>query len=129
MNFKKCAKSIKTAGYNGAHTVADAVVFSSTSRSLKVIYSEKATKFYEIPCTASQIIGGPKISKNFVAFSEYMNFTSEYLFRINSNPMLTSTSHVVMFNVFGFSAKFEKRCCSESELTWRRRRRAHCAPL
>ena len=50
-----------------------------------------------------------------------MWWKSECYFRIKFNPFLTSTSHVVMFNVFGFSAKFEKRCCSESELTWPRR--------
>ena len=47
-----------------------------------------------------------------------MWWKSECYFRIKFNPFLTSTSHVVMFNVFGFSAKSEKRCCSESELTW-----------
>ena len=46
---------------------------------LKFIYSEKATKFCEIVpllltvCTVVKIKG--KISQNFVAFSEYMNFT------------------------------------------------------
>ena len=45
---------------------------------VKFIYSEKATKFCEIfpllltVCTAVKI--KEKISKNFVAFSEYMNF-------------------------------------------------------
>ena len=45
---------------------------------LKFIYSEKATKFCEIfpllltVCTAVKSKG--KISQNFVAFSEYMNF-------------------------------------------------------
>ena len=46
---------------------------------LKFIYSEKATKFCEIfhllltVCTVVKSKG--KISQNFVAFSEYMNFT------------------------------------------------------
>ena len=46
---------------------------------LKFIYSEKATKFCEIfpllltVCTVVRSKG--KISQNFVAFSEYMNFT------------------------------------------------------
>ena len=46
---------------------------------IKFIYSEKATKFCEIfpflltVCTAVKSQG--KISQNFVAFSEYMNFT------------------------------------------------------
>ena len=47
---------------------------------LKFIYSEKATKFCDIfpllltLCTVVKRKG--KISQNFVAFSEYMNFTS-----------------------------------------------------
>ena len=47
---------------------------------LKFIYSEKATKFCEIfpllltVCTAVKNKG--KILQNFVAFSEYMNFTN-----------------------------------------------------
>ena len=47
---------------------------------LKFIYSEKATKFCEIftlfltVCTVVKSKG--KISQNFVAFSEYMNFTT-----------------------------------------------------
>ena len=46
---------------------------------LKIIYSEKATKFYEIcsllltVCTVVKSKG--KISQNFVAISEYMNFS------------------------------------------------------
>ena len=46
---------------------------------LKFIYSEKATKFCEIftllltVCTV--VKSKVKISQNFVAFSEYMNFT------------------------------------------------------
>ena len=47
---------------------------------VKFIYSEKATKFYEIfpllltVCTV--VKSKAKISQNFVVFSEYMNFTS-----------------------------------------------------
>ena len=47
---------------------------------LKFIYSEKATKFCEIfpllltVCTV--VKSKEKISQNFVAFSEYMNFIS-----------------------------------------------------
>ena len=46
---------------------------------LPFIYSEKATKFYKIftlllnVCTVVKV----KISQNFVAFSEYMNFTKQ----------------------------------------------------
>ena len=47
---------------------------------LKFIYSEKATKFCEIfpllLTTVHTVKGKGKISQNFVAFSEYMNFTS-----------------------------------------------------
>ena len=49
---------------------------------LKFIYSEKATKFCEIfPLLLTQVTtvhtvkSKGKISQNFVAFSEYMNFT------------------------------------------------------
>ena len=47
---------------------------------LKFIYSEKATKFYEIFTLlltyAVQIKGKVKILQTFVAFSEYVNFNS-----------------------------------------------------
>ena len=51
-------------------------------RLLKFIYSKKATKFCEIfhllltVCTVVKSKG--KISQNFVAFTEYMNFTANY---------------------------------------------------
>ena len=49
---------------------------------LKFIYSEKATKFCEISILLLSYVVPVKskveISKNFVAFSEYMNFTSLY---------------------------------------------------
>ena len=45
----------------------------------KFIYSEKATKFYEISTllltTVHTVKCKVEISQNFVAFSEYMNFT------------------------------------------------------
>ena len=50
-----------------------------TTEPVKFIYSEKATEFGEIfpllltVCTVVKSKG--KISQNFVAFSEYMNFT------------------------------------------------------
>ena len=48
---------------------------------VKFIYSEKATKFNEIfPClltTVHTVKSKGKISQNFVAFSEYMNFKHE----------------------------------------------------
>ena len=47
---------------------------------LKFIYSEKATKFCEIfPLLLSYVVPVKskwKISQNFVAFSEYMNFST-----------------------------------------------------
>ena len=51
-----------------------------THELLKFIYSEKATKFFEvITLLLSYVVpvkSKVKISKNFVAFSEYMNFNS-----------------------------------------------------
>ena len=49
---------------------------------VKFIYSEKATKFCEIfpllLTTVHTVKSKGKISQNFVAFSEYMNFTWEH---------------------------------------------------
>ena len=49
------------------------------ARSIKFIYSEKATKFCEILplllTTVHTVKSKGKISQNFMAFSEYMNFT------------------------------------------------------
>ena len=55
---------------------------------MKFIYSEKATKFCEIfpllltICT--EVKSREKISQNFVAFSEYMNFIKDCQLRIPS---------------------------------------------
>ena len=50
---------------------------------IKFIYSEKATKFCEIfTLLLSYVVpvkSKVKISKNFAAFSEYMNFKDKYL--------------------------------------------------
>ena len=50
-----------------------------TTFKLKFIYSEKATKFFEISTVDLSYVVPVKstveISQNFVAFSEYMNFT------------------------------------------------------
>ena len=55
-----------------------AVILSKNSYHLKFIYSEKATKFCEIfpllLTTVHTVKSKGKISQNFVAFSEYMNF-------------------------------------------------------
>ena len=49
---------------------------------VKLIYSEKATKFFEVfpfLLTAVHTVKSKgKISQNFVAFSEYMNFKVRY---------------------------------------------------
>ena len=59
---------------------------------LKFIYSEKATKFYEIfillLTTVHTVKSKVKISQNFVAFSEYMNFMYKFL---NKDQMLVKT--------------------------------------
>ena len=51
---------------------------------LKFIYSEKATKFCEIfTLLLSYVVpvkSKVKISQNFVAFSEYMNFTAAFIY-------------------------------------------------
>ena len=56
---------------------------------LKFIYSEKAAKFCEIfPLLLSTVHTDKskgKISQNFVAFSEYMNFNAETIYRISAN--------------------------------------------
>jgi len=50
---------------------------------LKIIYSEKATKFckiFTLHLTLCTVVKSKvKISQNFVAFSEYMNFTKQRL--------------------------------------------------
>ena len=70
---------------------------------LKFIYSEKATKFCEIftlilshavHCTECSIKSQVKISKIFVAFSEYMNFKKQ---EKASNKILKSISIYVLF--------------------------------
>ena len=51
---------------------------------VKFIYSEKATKFCEIfTLLLSYVVpvkSKVKISQNFVAFSEYMNFTGKHFY-------------------------------------------------
>ena len=55
---------------------------------VKFIYSEKATKFYEIfTLLLSYVVpvkSTVKISQNFVAFSEYMNFKERPLWYLES---------------------------------------------
>ena len=58
------------------------ILVAYKSKKLKFIYSEKATKFCDIfdllltVCTVVKSKG--KISQNFVAFSEYMNFNTNH---------------------------------------------------
>ena len=74
-----------------------ATVFSVAS-GLKFIYSEKATEFCEIfpllltVCTVVKSKG--KISQNFVAFSEYMNFM-----KVWSNHGLAKISGACLYQI------------------------------
>ena len=56
-------------------------IFSKYKEELKFIYSEKATKFCEISTVYLSYVVTVKstveILEKFVAFSEYMNFSSE----------------------------------------------------
>ena len=60
------------------------LLFSSRKQKLKFIYFEKAAKFSEIftllLTTVHTVKSKVKISQNFVAFSECMNFNSKYFF-------------------------------------------------
>ena len=57
-------------------------------RESKFVYFEKATKFYEISTLLLSYVVPVKskveISQNFVAFSEYMNFTYVRNFKVDS---------------------------------------------
>ena len=71
--------TLKTTTYSATHCK---VHFSWLDfYSLKLMYSEKATKFYEISTFLSSVCTVDKskveISQNFVAFSEYMDFNPE----------------------------------------------------
>ena len=62
----------------GQHLLKFMNVINSACSSVKFIYSEKATRFCEISTnylTGSTYHWLVKILQNFVAFSEYMNFT------------------------------------------------------
>jgi hypothetical protein len=48
---------------------------------IKFIYFEKATKFCEIFTYVVPVKSKEKISQNFVAFSEYMNFITKFIIR------------------------------------------------
>ena len=71
--------------------------FGTAPPNLKFTYSEKATKFCEIfPLTliiVHTIKSKGKISQNFVAFSEYMNFKLGVQFQIHSFQQKTISGH------------------------------------
>ena len=56
------------------------------------MYSEKATKFWEISTVDMSYVVAVKstvgISQNFVAFSEYMNFTELNQIKMNQTKLL-----------------------------------------
>ena len=66
-----------TKGFKSVGYVITILIYNASIFSLKFIYSEKATKFWEIflllltVCIAVKSKG--KVLQNFVAFSEYMN--------------------------------------------------------
>ena len=75
------------------HPVSTYIVFLF----IKFIYSEKATKFFEIfpllLTVRTAVKSKGKISQNFVAFSEYMNFKNVLFYFFLSN-----NKEVVHFN-------------------------------
>ena len=71
--------------------------------SLKFIYSEKATKFCEIfTLLLSYVVSVKskvKISQNFVAFSEYMNFTCNVVYTLNRISSKDGNQDVIIFQL------------------------------
>ena len=65
---------------------------------LKLIYSEKATKFCEISTIdLSYVVSAMvEISQNFVAFSENMNFI--HISQINVN--IATVSHIMLYVIY-----------------------------
>ena len=78
-------------------------ILSSSYGLVNFIYSEKATKFCEIfpllltVCTVVKSKG--KISQNFVAFSEYMNFTNSLRKTVN-NQAKNNQGHMYLYIPF-----------------------------
>ena len=70
-------------GNHNGHTVFMKSHMNFQSFAIKFIYSEKATKSYEISTllltTVDTVKSKVEISQNFVAFSEYMNFTTNII--------------------------------------------------
>jgi hypothetical protein len=81
----------------------------STVNNLKFIYSEKATKFYEIfPFPVHTVKSKGKISQSFVAFSEYMNFNVTDFMAFHALPEYCSWLDLGYSNqhmVFGMCTK------------------------
>ena len=81
------------------------------ARLIKFIYSEKATKFCEIfpllltVCTV--VKSKRKISQNFVAFSEYMNFKGKRTINLIYAHVL-----IVKKIIENFTAKASSKCKS-----------------
>ena len=76
------------------YLVSITLSYTPTQSIVKFIYSEKATKFFEIftlltsVCTVDK--SKVKVLQNFVAFSEYMNFISRNVLINNiSNKIVT----------------------------------------
>ena len=88
---------------------------------LKFIYSEKATKFCEIfplllsyLCSANQQSKG-KIWQNFVAFSEYMNFTvQDFLIKLGIKPIMYLVE-IVIFSLYHVIIRPKYQNYEESE--------------
>ena len=81
--FWKGSTHLKSHSNTSEKTIIQIWAQNLEKETLKFIYSEKATKFYEIfTLFLSYVVpvkSKVKISQNFVAFSEYMNFTTNRL--------------------------------------------------
>ena len=82
---------------------------SSRTKSIKFIYSEKATKFCEsstlLLSYGVQVKSKVEIFHNFVAFSEYMNFSSVAYF---TRARIEKTqSHPIRSLSFNYAAKYQ----------------------
>ena len=91
-----------------------------------IIESEKATKFCEISTVDLSYVVPVKstveISQNFVAFSEYMNFTKGYVIYANSKMLYTICrieSNLKLPTTFGlvYSPLNSAKLCYLSEVT------------
>ena len=78
-----------------------------TSKILKFIYSEKATKFCEVSTVDLSYVVPVKsmaeISQNFVAFSDYMNFKI-FDVTLRTDFLLIRPSIIAMNNIHNFTA-------------------------